>query len=362
LAIAETGFAALRAEEERARAEQNLNSAHEEGMLQISTGIIHNIGNAITVIQIALERMRNGELQTIQELAELIDREIIPDMMDQLEAGRLQYFLTEDPQGQEYLGALKTLIGQIPGVLTESQRELDFIVEKFKNVTEIITLQQQFIGELGTENLCIVNNIVQEVINICQQPIEENQIELRQKFREVDRILVDTAMLRHILLLLMKMAIEAAASSRRAKALVKVETFQEKIEERDGVLFVAVSIADNGAGRSVDLDNEAASLERSTLDNDTRNLLFIKKRVEKYGGFLQIKSEFGIGTRIVIFIPSYDANPRAREYNQRHNLSHTQKLRLSREEIAELTLSEEAADVKNDLKDGPNLSLDDSEE
>ncbi len=314
VAIAEAGFFAIRAERDRQQLEQQLHSAHEEGMLQISTGIIHNIGNGITVIQIALERLQSGELGSISELADFIDREIMPDLINHLEAGDLQEFLMTDTQGQEYLGALKTLIEQIPKILGENERELQFVIEKFKNVTEIIALQQQFIGELGTENICSINGIVDDVLKICQQPVEQFHIDLRQSLKATERILVDTAMMRHILLLLMKFAIDAASQSRRSKGVVKVETFQGQLDEIDDQReFVSLSISDNGAGREVVLNETEIISDRQNVDEQTRDLFFIKRRIEKYGGVFELKTEFGIGTKVLIHIPSFDASAKSGE-------------------------------------------------
>ncbi len=310
ITVADAGFRALEAENNRHAMEQELNYAHEEGMLQISTGIIHNIGNGITVIQIALERLASGDFKAINQLTQFIDREIMPELQTHLKAGDLQEFLTRDKHGKEYLQSLQTLIEEIPKILDEHRRELDFVVEKFRSVTEIITLQQQFIGELGTENVVQVNSLMRDVVKMCQDPMQQRNIELKESYNAEGRILVDPAMLRHILLLIIKYAIDSASSTRRARSVIKLKTAEGPITDDEGnegeETWVRMSVADNGAGSDIEFNEEDLIADRQNVDEKTRDLFFCKRRVEKYGGRFDIHTDFGHGTRVTILLPAFD--------------------------------------------------------
>ena len=316
LDVAGAGFHTLEAEADRRSMERALNSAHEEGMLQISTGIIHNIGNGITVIQIALERLQSGDFKSVKQLTEFIDGELLPEMRRHLEAGDIQTFLTNHVQGREYLTSLKALHEEILKLVADHDKELQFVVDKFRNVTEIITLQQQFIGELGTENVVPVNAIIDGVLKMCQDPINQRAIELKTGFAADSRILVDPAMLRHIVLLLVKHAIEAASATRRAKPMIRLRTWEGPLEgeaagKTEGTpmaaqLWVNISVADNGAGGEVVLNEEDLVADRQNVDERLRDLFFCKRRIEKYGGRLDIETDFGHGTQVTIRLPPYD--------------------------------------------------------
>ena len=104
-------------------------------------------------------------------------------MQRHLKKGDLEKFLREDPHGREYLGALRSLTKEIPKLMTTQNQELDFVIEKFHSVTEVITLQQQFIGELGTENVVSISSVLADVVKMCQSPIEQRNIELKETLK-----------------------------------------------------------------------------------------------------------------------------------------------------------------------------------
>lgn len=287
---------------ERKLAETALARAHEEGMLQISTGIIHNIGNAITVIQLALDRLHSEDLQNVSGLVELLDTEMLPTLQARQADGTLQAFLSDDPQGREYLGALQDMVLQIRKVLAQQSEDTDFITEKFRNVTEIISLQQQFIGELGTENVVSVRGLLEDVVKMAHGPLDQREIKLNTDFMARGRVLVDPAMVRHIILMLLKYSIESVTASRKVAPAITIAALESKADER---AWVRITVTDNGAGISIDLDNLESRLEEAPTDERARDLLFCRRRIEKYGGSLLMSSDMARGLRFAVEIPEY---------------------------------------------------------
>lgn len=303
--MAELGCMALAAKQDRMALEHTLHEAHEEGMLQISRGIIHNIGNGITVIQLALERLRGDEFAASGELAAFVVDEILPTLEEHLADGSLTEFLRDAPEGQEYLAALKTLMAQIRNSIGQHNEELEFLVAKFKNIIEIIALQQQFIGELGTENVVSITAVLEDVMKMCSTPLENRGIALEKKFHAKSQVLVDPAMLRHLLVLLMKHAIEAAGASRKASAVIRLATSQSLNEQ---VERVRLTIEDDGAGLELEggLDEALLTSNLSPPDQErVRELRFCRDRILKYGGSFEIKTDLSHGTKVVIELPTY---------------------------------------------------------
>jgi len=302
--IAEIGLELFGLRQEIINLESAQRKAHEEGMLQISTGIIHNIGNGINVIQLALARLQ--EFGSIQEISEFLKKEILPAIKKQVKEGKLQEFLTSDPQGKEYINVLDSVTEQIAKQTSDFNKEFDFINNKFHNITDIITLQQHFIGELGTENISPITPIIEDVLKMCQGPIEESGIILDKDFGTTADILIDTALFSHILLLLIKYAIESINRVYRSPASLKIHTTQKSVEISEKVSkdFIEIIIVDNGYG--IEFDPKQDNLYDESLDQQTRDLWFCKQRIEKYEGKFQVKAEIGRGSTVTVMLPVYE--------------------------------------------------------
>lgn len=295
-------LAAMVANDERQRLELALNKAHEEGMLQISTGIIHNIGNSITVIQLAVDQLRSDEMLACRDVAALLAAEVLPTLQKELAAGRLQTFLADDPQGREYLPSLDALVNQLNKLLGKHYQDLEFIANKFQSVTEVIALQQQFIGELGTENVVHIRSVLDDVVKMCQAPIELRDIKLETHLDAQGRVLCDPAMLRHILLVLFKHSIESASASRKVNPCITLAS-RETTEE--GKAWLHIILSDNGAGITVNVSDLSKTTQLRPGDERARELLFCRRRIEKYGGKFEVASDFAHGLRIDIALPQY---------------------------------------------------------
>jgi signal transduction histidine kinase len=202
------------------------------------------------------------------------------------------------------------MVLQIRKVIATQQEDVDFITEKFRNVTEIISLQQQFIGELGTENVVSVKAMLGDVVKMCQAPLEQRDIKLNTDFMATARVLLDPAMMRHILLILLKYSIESVTASRKVNPSITLTALEAK---EDGRAWVRIMIADNGAGINMDLETLDKRLEEHPNDERLRDLNFCRHRIAKYGGRLTMASDMARGLRTVIEIPEYVADDEAEE-------------------------------------------------
>lgn len=299
---AELSFDRVRVERERRELESALHRAHEEGMLQISTGIIHNIGNAVTVLQLAVERLRTDEFSSCSELVSFLRQDIFPDLNTHMEDGSIGDFFLHDPTGQEYVRAIQDVINRIAESIDEHEENLAFISEKFHAITEIITLQQRFIGELGTENVIPLNGVIRDVEKLFLELFSQRNITFRKKIDISGKVLVDPAMLRHILFLLIKYSSDSVTASQKATPMIQLRTSKREQEDKT---YLRLELEDNGVGEEVHFQAYTDGADHLDLDERTRDFIFCKRRVEKYGGTFRVLSDYARGTRIILEFPEY---------------------------------------------------------
>lgn len=300
--IARAGMEIVNYVNENKHLSESIDKAHEEGMLQISSGIIHNIGNGMAVIKMTLEHLE--EFKSIIQLSQFLKDEVLPGVEKDVKS------LEGGSQLEEYLVVIKEIMDKINITAQGHNEELQKLHDKFQDVIEIISLQQQFIGELGTENVVSIKTILNEVVKMIQQPLEQGKIELKQDIKTMSEVLLDPALFRQVLLVICKYSINSINTSRHAKSYLEIaasntaETETNENDEKITTKVISIEINNNGYG--IEFDSNAEISGQSKDAQRHRELLFCKNKIEKYGGSFVIESSEGLGANVLISIPVYE--------------------------------------------------------
>ncbi|QSH40159.1 sensor histidine kinase [Lentisphaerota bacterium ZTH] len=289
--------------------EQQLQSAREEGMMQVSSGIIHNIGNAVTIAKLTV----NGLLQKLNIKKEerpetLIVEEIIPRMRQELKAGTLEKFLKEDPAGKQYLNICEELLKVMGSNTEDSSKMLNSLSDKLFHISEIIELQQRFVGELGTENMTVISSIIESSVIIFDESFNKRGYKIKTDLdHNVNEVLVDPSMLTQVFINIIKNAAEAMSAENSKDKKYQLE-ISLKTEKKGSKSFAVTEIKDNGPGMPEDIKNKVFRFGFSTkTEKNTSSrgigLHFCSECVRKYGGMLECDSEPDKGTTFRVSIP-----------------------------------------------------------
>jgi signal transduction histidine kinase len=281
-------------------------------MTQVSSGIIHNIGNAVTIAKLAV----NGLIEKTNIKAEdrpenLIIDTIIPRLEKELAADKLDDFLKNDPQGKEYLAIMKELLVHISKNSDESAAMLKSMSDKLFHISEIIELQQRFMGELGTENMTHLHKVIDASVKIFDESFNKRGYEIDTDLDEsIPEVLVDSSMLTQVFINFIKNAIEAMESEddKDKKYALSISL---KSEKRDDKNFAVVTIKDNGPGIPDKVRDKMFSFGFSTKTKKNSSsrgigLHFCMDLIKKYNGSINVETEVGKGTSFIIAIPIAD--------------------------------------------------------
>ncbi len=298
----------MRVSVERIEQEQRLRMAHEEGMLQVTTGMVHNIGNAVTVAQLITSRLLSTHDQAVGQVADFLVNDLLPALREHREHGDLVSFLGESPEGAEYLTAMDQLLPLMVEQREQSLEQLRALDQKLLHITEIIDLQQHFVGELGTEELVQVEKPIGNAITIVTESAELRHVQVHTEFGETPRILADATMMTQIFLNLLTNSIEALGTD-RTDGEIKIRTYVEREGDAE---YVVCSIADNGPGIPQELQESVFESGTSTKKQEssgvTKNkglgLNFCRQTVNKYNGSIRLESKPGQGTTVFVRLPA----------------------------------------------------------
>lgn len=302
--LASLSLDAMRVFRERREYEERLQSAKREGMLQISTGILHNIGNAVTVAKLAVADLRAGLGSGQDRPEDLLLEEILPNIRRRLAAGDLPEFLSTDKVGRQYLDICEELLLHIRGSFAAGKSSAESLADKLTHISEIIELQQRFVGELGTENPVLISSIINSSIKIYEESFNKIGCVINTDFSgEESEVLIDSSMMTQVFMNLLKNAVEAKDADKE-RLRIDIKVGEENGD--NGRRWMVCEVRDNGSGMD---DEDLARIFEfgfSTKGNKSSRgfgLHSCRETMQKYGGDIKVESQRGKGTKFTLTLP-----------------------------------------------------------
>lgn len=266
-------------------------AAYNRGLIEVTSGIIHNMGNIINILNLNLEELTD-QLPKSGNTGIKFLREIV-----------FQELIKIDNKSKN----LEKIMDIFPGVLyaMEEMEEnvklnLKQIAKKISHLKEIVQLQQNFVGGLGTEDYNYINDILKESLEVFYSSISKRNIKLSINYCESMAILCDKSQLFQVFSNFIKNAYEAIDEKGNEDGEIEIKT---EIEKEN----MMVIIKDNGTGiKEEDLNNVfefGFSTKKNTGKGSGFGLNSSKNIVQKYGGKIEVDSKYGEWTEFKIIFP-----------------------------------------------------------
>lgn len=214
-----------------------LQNAHAAGMSEISTGILHNIGNIVNSANVSIEEMikitQQSKLKGLRKINSLLEEE----------KNSLGQFLTTDPKGK----LIPEYLQQVTETLTEEQRsireEIDNLVKKVVLIKDVVGTQQVYArGDIMREEIDLAS-LIREVLEMQRISLGRHSIKVISDFHPIPHVSAQKIKLSHILLNLFKNAKESMDHASPSERKLKIST-----RHLPDVHQVHLSIEDTGEG------------------------------------------------------------------------------------------------------------------
>jgi PAS domain S-box-containing protein len=225
-------------------AQRDLETVHQQlvvasrqaGMADVATGVLHNIGNVLTSVNITihdlLERLRGSRIGMLHRVAELIQKE----------RPRLATFLTEDPTGQR----LPDFIAKLDVALQEEnaryRHDVEGLVGHFAHIREVIATQQSTARLFGVSEKLAPTQLFEDALKLTADSFDRHGIELVREFTEVSPVRADRHKVLQILVNLLKNSKDALM-----QAGITAPRIAVRIAAAPGG-HIALTVEDNGVG------------------------------------------------------------------------------------------------------------------
>jgi PAS domain S-box-containing protein len=285
---------------ERKRAAAELEKTHKElveasrraGMAEVATGVLHNVGNALTSINVAsacmAESFRNSNAGTLSKVVALFRQH-------ESDLGR---FLSSDPKGKKiprYLAQLgERLIKEQESVL----RELAQLQDSVEHIKSIVTIQQNAAKTSGLVEFLKVSDLVEDALKMNARTVSSNTIQVTQE--------IDTALFvrgeKHKLL---QILINLVRNAKQACDAVDSKEKKLTIRARNESQCVRIAVSDTGAGIPAENLNRIFTHGFTTKkDGHGFGLHTSALFATEMGGALSVESEgIGKGATFILELP-----------------------------------------------------------
>jgi signal transduction histidine kinase/HAMP domain-containing protein len=228
-----------RAEAELKEAQEKLvETAHQAGMAEVATDVLHNVGNVLNSINVSTslltEKVSNSKLKGLEKVAGVIN-----DHIDDLAT-----FLVEDPQGKHvpvYLTEVSKLLNNEHAEILSTLRILSENVEHVKN---IVGMQQSYAKVSGVEVSVSLTELVEDAIQINIAGLERHGAVLKREFDELPDVEIDKQKVLQIVVNLINNAKYAVTAGSKENRLITTRIY--KHNERN----FRIEVSDNGIGIS----------------------------------------------------------------------------------------------------------------
>jgi signal transduction histidine kinase len=264
---------------EKAHAEL-VESSRLAGMAEIASGVMHNVNNVLTSINIAsslvTESVKHSKAINLVKVVGLLREH----------EGDLGQFLTQDPKGKQaysYLGALSEHLLQEQQALL---KELTQIQQGTRHIEEIVRAQQNFSKLSGVVETLKVADVIGDALKM--SVTGKNGIRIVKEVPEEMTVTVEKHKVLQILVNLMRNAKQACDAS---AADVKTLT----IRATNGGEFVHLAVSDNGMG--IDPANMSRIFSHgftTKKDGHGFGLHSSAAAAKQLGGLLRVNSD-GVG-------------------------------------------------------------------
>ncbi|CAM2067734.1 PAS domain-containing protein [Sulfidibacter corallicola] len=278
--------------------EASLAQAHAVGRAEFATGVLHNIANVLNSV--------NVTGNTIQEF---VSRSRLPQLARAFamltdHSENLLDFLTKDAKGTKLPEYLTRVGGVIDKDFREMQRLVREINDKIHLMRDVIETQQTHAKNnqrVAEEDL---SKLVEDALKIQMESLNKHDIRIHRRFKPVPRIRLAIASFLHVLINLLKNAIEAMENSPPSEKNLYLELAVE-----DG--WIVLKVADSGEG--INKENMKSLFQHGFTTKKYGHgfgLHFCRGSIEDMGGTIHAYSDGpGHGATFVISLPAPTVQP-----------------------------------------------------
>lgn len=271
----------------------------EAGRAQLSAMVLHNIGNAITPVNVNLKMLETKKLQEINQYL----AQCYTDLKEHQH--NLTEYVTIDDRGKRVASYLGELIDSFEKARNRQNEILQKIDTGFNYVSDILTLQQSYSsGVHEMKQSTNFNSLVKDSIKMQQSALEKRNITVIENFQNnIPNIVIEKNKFLQMVVNLIKNASDAitqlhSSDTQQKEPFIRITTsFDDSISEKK----IRLSILDSGIGIEENKLDTIFDFGISTKGSSGFGLYYCKSFLEANEGTITVESP-GAGQGATFFM------------------------------------------------------------
>ncbi|MCG8566743.1 MAG: HAMP domain-containing histidine kinase [Desulfobacterales bacterium] len=266
---------------------EGLNKAMESGRAQLSAMVLHNIGNALTPLQVQVDPVHHRELEEIQTYLDRCYREL-----DSQGEGLGEYII-HNSRGKEVFAYMAELIHSLGQLGAKQDQAREKTANALEYVSEILSLQQSYAPSAQEKKERVdLNELVDIAVKVQTPAMDKRNIKLiRESCDPLPPLHLDKSRLLQIAMNLIKNAVEAVNPG---PGEIRVTTFHS-----DGAS--GFEVRDTGQGFPPEKAETFFQFGASDKGASGMGLYYCKMYLETVNGRIELSSPGpGQGARVQV--------------------------------------------------------------
>ncbi len=198
-----------------------LESAHQAGMAQIATEVLHNIGNILTSVKTSIHLMLQAEKTTsISGLikANALLRENIYN---------LEEFIVNNPKGKKLLEYYLAIEDGIILEYNTYQAHLSRLNEKVGVIEDVVCVQQNYADAVALTDKYNLSKIVNDAVTMQAEALANQNIEIIKIFEDIPDVLIQKNKTIHIIISLLQNAKESIIEENTGERIITISMYHK---------------------------------------------------------------------------------------------------------------------------------------
>lgn len=215
---------------------QLMEATRQAGMAEVATGVLHNVGNVLTSINVTAnlisDRYRDSKVTSIFKVCGLL-REHSAD---------LGGFFTKDPRAAKLPGYLEGLANNLDKERVDTMSDLSTLLKSIDHIKDIIWMQQSYASVAGLVEPLVPAETIEDAIKLSNNALQRHNVHVEKQFAPTPPARAERHKVLQILVNLIsnaKKAMDCKEPSQR-RMLLRVENGPAET--------IVIKVVDNGIG------------------------------------------------------------------------------------------------------------------
>jgi two-component system, NtrC family, sensor kinase len=211
-------------------------ATRQAGMAEVATGVLHNVGNVLTSINVTanllVDRLRDSKVTSLFKVCSLLKEN----------AGNLGQFFTSDPRAAKLTSYLENLAANLEKDRQESMTELATLLKSVSHVKDIIWMQQSYASVSGIVEPLAAPETIEDALKLSNNALMRHNVHVVREFTPCKPVRAERHKVLQILVNLIsnaKKAMDCKEPSQR-RLTIRIEPGPQDT--------VMIRVSDNGIG------------------------------------------------------------------------------------------------------------------